>query len=350
MDDRIEKLTNIISSFKKGSKIHIKKENRGKFTDYCGGKVTSECIARGKSSPNPAIRKRATFAANARKWKHENGGTIGFYKSGKLLTYSPFIEGEKPDNDSLVYKPMFQKTKAATEIEDMIYNNYQPSFPVEPVNINVPKTTVTEKPVVEQIEEISKPIIETESTSNNVTSEIKTNNPVIKTDSSTPKSNNSGKIYTSSEKEKFKQDMYDAYFIALKGRGLDDKKAKAFAERLTTQDGLESRWGRSELSKWYNFGGIKDFRTNVNALQRDTTEYVNGQKKSVSQPFRIFNDLNEYVNYKIDLVDRNWNVFSYNPEEYFTRILEGKKKYATDPDYASKLNNLHRTTWNLKRK
>lgn len=58
------------------SGIHIKKENRGKFTDYCGGKVTSECIARGKNSSNPAIRKRATFAANARKWKHENGGVI----------------------------------------------------------------------------------------------------------------------------------------------------------------------------------------------------------------------------------------------------------------------------------
>ena len=53
--------------FKKGGKIHIKKVNRGKFTDYCGGKVTSACIARGKASPNPAIRKRATFAANARK-------------------------------------------------------------------------------------------------------------------------------------------------------------------------------------------------------------------------------------------------------------------------------------------
>lgn len=52
------------------NKIHIKKENRGKFTDYCGGKVTSECISKGKNSPNPAIRKRATFAANARKWNH----------------------------------------------------------------------------------------------------------------------------------------------------------------------------------------------------------------------------------------------------------------------------------------
>lgn len=58
------------------SGIHIKKANRGKFTDYCGGKVTSECIARGKASSNPTIRKRATFAANARKWKHQNGGKI----------------------------------------------------------------------------------------------------------------------------------------------------------------------------------------------------------------------------------------------------------------------------------
>ena len=62
--------------FKKGNKIHIKKANRGKFTDYCGGEVTTECIQRGKHSSNPAVRKRATFAANARKWKHKLGGVI----------------------------------------------------------------------------------------------------------------------------------------------------------------------------------------------------------------------------------------------------------------------------------
>ena len=60
---------------KKGG-IHIKKKNRGKFTDYCGGKVTQECIQRGKNSSNPTIRKRATFADNARHWKHENGGIL----------------------------------------------------------------------------------------------------------------------------------------------------------------------------------------------------------------------------------------------------------------------------------
>lgn len=67
---------NLKITAKKGSKIHIKKKNRGKFTDYCGGNVTSECIARGKRSPNPVIRKRATFADNARHFKHRLGGNI----------------------------------------------------------------------------------------------------------------------------------------------------------------------------------------------------------------------------------------------------------------------------------
>lgn len=64
------------NTFASGGKIHIKKANRGKFTKYCGGKVTSECIARGKRSSDPAVRKRATFAANARKWKHAFGGDL----------------------------------------------------------------------------------------------------------------------------------------------------------------------------------------------------------------------------------------------------------------------------------
>ena len=72
---RVERV-DAIEAFKKGNKIHIKKENRGKFTDYCGGKVTSECIQRGKNSSDPKIRKRATFAANARKWKHQSGGIL----------------------------------------------------------------------------------------------------------------------------------------------------------------------------------------------------------------------------------------------------------------------------------
>lgn len=54
--------------FKHGGSIHIKEKNKGKFTEYCGGKVTNECIQKAKNSGNPKLVKRATFAQNVRKW------------------------------------------------------------------------------------------------------------------------------------------------------------------------------------------------------------------------------------------------------------------------------------------
>lgn len=75
----------VVTAYKKGGNIHIKKKNRGKFTEYCGGKVTEECIARGKRSKNPLTRKRANFASVSRKWKHENGGIL------KALDYANYI-------------------------------------------------------------------------------------------------------------------------------------------------------------------------------------------------------------------------------------------------------------------
>lgn len=80
--------------FGEGGGIHIKKKNRGKFTSYCGGKVTSECIARGKRSSSPTIRKRATFAQNARKFKHAYGG---------------FLEGMEYDLDESIIKDLISK-------------------------------------------------------------------------------------------------------------------------------------------------------------------------------------------------------------------------------------------------
>lgn len=58
---------------KDGGGIHIKEKNKGKFTEYCGGKVTEACIRKGKNSSNPTTRKRATFAQNARNWNAFGG-------------------------------------------------------------------------------------------------------------------------------------------------------------------------------------------------------------------------------------------------------------------------------------
>lgn len=70
------------------SKIRIKKENRGKFTDYCGGKVTQDCIDKAKKSGNKKLVKRATFAENARKWKHQNGGVLKAQMGLQLMPYT----------------------------------------------------------------------------------------------------------------------------------------------------------------------------------------------------------------------------------------------------------------------
>lgn len=69
------------------SGIHIKKSHEGKFTEYCGGKVTDAKIQTAKKSSNPKIRKMAIFAENARGWKHRLGGK--FAKGGEINEYVP---------------------------------------------------------------------------------------------------------------------------------------------------------------------------------------------------------------------------------------------------------------------
>lgn len=56
------------------STIHINPKNKGKFnaTKKRTGKTTEELT----HSKNPVTRKRAVFALNAKKWKHEMGGDM----------------------------------------------------------------------------------------------------------------------------------------------------------------------------------------------------------------------------------------------------------------------------------
>lgn len=70
-----------------GGKIHIKPENRGKFTRL--KERTGKSATWFKEHGTPAQKKMATFALNARKWKHADGGPIftngGIWSNG--LTY-----------------------------------------------------------------------------------------------------------------------------------------------------------------------------------------------------------------------------------------------------------------------
>ncbi len=125
---------NYLNYLKKGG-IHIKPENKGKFTSYCGGKVTEECIQKGKHSPSATIRKRATFAANARKWA---GGAIATrlspFKQDPSKIYEQYLSFDPYENDLSLYNPNPQDS---TEGE-------QEKVKVEQEKVEVPeKTTAT---------------------------------------------------------------------------------------------------------------------------------------------------------------------------------------------------------------
>lgn len=64
----------LAETYRNGGKIHIKPENRGKFTAL--KKRTGHSASWFKAHGTPAQKKMAVFALNARKWKHADGGHI----------------------------------------------------------------------------------------------------------------------------------------------------------------------------------------------------------------------------------------------------------------------------------
>lgn len=63
-----------------GGKIHIKPENRGKFTAL--KKRTGHSASWFKAHGTPAQKKMAIFALNAKKWRHGDGGFINTFEEG----------------------------------------------------------------------------------------------------------------------------------------------------------------------------------------------------------------------------------------------------------------------------
>ena len=133
---------NTLEFLKNGSGIHIKEKNKGKFTDYCGGKVTDECIQKGKNSSNPAIRKRAVFAQNARHFKHKEGGTVKAQEGtkfnwgsaiGNLAStalqqgISTYMQNKKLSSDAEADKEKY-KSEAASKLQKDIQDERTKRF------------------------------------------------------------------------------------------------------------------------------------------------------------------------------------------------------------------------------
>ena len=159
---------------------------------------------------------------------------------------------------------------------------------------------------------------------------------VVSTDAS-QKSNpvkSEGKIYTS--KQEFVKDMTAAYTKALAARGISTD----YAKMLVAQDAIESNWGKSSLSKAFNFGGVKAVK-GAPFVEKETKEYSSkgGMYKTKSK-FRRFNSLDDYVNYKISLLSgKRYQAFTGDPSQFYSRVKDGG--YATDPNYVAKLTNMY---------
>ena len=146
-----------------------------------------------------------------------------------------------------------------------------------------------------------------------------------------------GKIYTNPQD--FVKDMTEAYTKALTARGISTD----YAKMLVAQDALESNWGKSSLAKDFNFGGIKAVK-GAPFVEKETKEYDSkkGMHRTKSK-FRKFNSLDDYVNYKIDLLSRKrYQAFTGNPSQFYSRIKAGG--YATDPNYVEKLINVYNSS------
>ncbi len=139
-----------------------------------------------------------------------------------------------------------------------------------------------------------------------------------------------GKVYTNPQD--FVKDMTDAYIKVLTAKGISTD----YAKMLVAQDALESNWGKSSLSKAFNLGGVKAIE-GVPFVEKETTEYNSkkGMYKTKAR-FRKFNSLEDYANYKINLLNgKRYRAFTGDPSQFYHRVKAGG--YATDPKYVEKL-------------
>jgi hypothetical protein len=101
-----------------------KSTNMGAFTEYCGGRITDDCIDRALNSNNESLRASAQTAKNVRA---RNGGESGRVLPGgimKPIGYGAFkFEGNKHDeagrgSDSGIILEESTKAKQGLEVED----------------------------------------------------------------------------------------------------------------------------------------------------------------------------------------------------------------------------------------
>lgn len=132
------------------------------------------------------------------------------------------------------------------------------------------------------------------------------------------------------DKESFKTRMLLEYRSALEARGINPE----FAKYLVAQDALESGWGSKPVGL-YNYGNI----TGKSGKTLEVPEFIDGKWENKKQTFKNYNNIQEYVSDKIDLLsNKRYDVFNHPVTDFVSRIVSGG--YATAPNYAEVLNSI----------
>lgn len=132
------------------------------------------------------------------------------------------------------------------------------------------------------------------------------------------------------KKEEFKALLMPLYEKELESRGLNP----AFAKSLVAQDALETGWGE-HLSGKNNYGGIKGKSSSL----RSTWEWNGKSMERVKSSFRDFNSLEDYVKYKVGLLNSSrYRALTGRVEDFAKKVKAGG--YATDPNYVKKINSI----------
>lgn len=255
-----------IQALKSGGGIHIKPENRGKFTETM--KRTGKTAEELSHSKNELTRKRAQFALNARKWKHQEGGTIGLFQGKNYYKHSTI-----QDNSLLYYPYKFRNIIYLPEDE-----------------------TEREEEIIETPEEVT----------------VSNPTPTRKTQNSTKRT-----YYrpTPQSREQWVRDLYQAYINA--------GASESLAHTLIAQDAIETAWGKKTVGN-YNYGNIHTGSSWKGAVVNANDKDASGNAYRTG--FRSYNNMDEYAADKLSLLTRLYGITNNDTPAIVKAKLEGANR------------------------
>lgn len=133
--------------------IKIKPSHEGRFTAF--KKRTGETTAEAKKSSDPHVRKMATFAANAAKWKHQHGGKMGVPRTtpvapnGTGPTFGSAMQAKVQDTADKPITKQQQITANGANTNQSIQNVTLPSSDYSSDIMNMVNQALAPAPVVD---------------------------------------------------------------------------------------------------------------------------------------------------------------------------------------------------------